>query len=379
MQSGRAWLVMGLVMGLGLMTGCSSDLPGDAQSGATSADHIDEDALKRAVITRIANEHHFDAGDVTDFSATVTDLGPQPGNTKAAYRVTGTFRVDASTPSNVYEAATQRVNSNICMVAPDRCQGAHFRHSVRFDVTARVLSTLDGSLKLMVEGPVVVDDRQPTSQPANTAVAPAHTPASARPAPSGPFVGAAILSRPPPRYPPQAVRQRHTGTVVLDIAVDGAGQLDGVAIAISSGFRELDTAAQSGVRNWTFRSATRGGEGVASTMRVPVTFSLGMTGNDAPAPAAPTPSAMPEPAAGPSFDCSKASTPTERTICASPELSALDGRMGQAYRARLSGAAADSVSVRDAQRAFIREREMRCQDDARCIRGMLSSRLGELQ
>lgn len=53
--------------------------------------------------------------------------------------------------------------------------------------------------------------------------------------------------------------------------------------------------------------------------------------------------------------------------------------MGQAYRAPLSGAAADSVPIRNAQRAFIREREMRCQNDARCIRGMLSFRLLESQ
>jgi TonB family protein len=388
---------MGVLLGVAQLTACSGEQgQGEAERSAPKPDSgIDREALKRAVITRIASEHNFNPADVTEFSAELTDMGSQGGNTTAAFHVKGAFSVDASTPSNVYEAATQHVNANICMVAPDHCQGAHFHHAVRFDVTARVLTALDGSTKLSVDGPVVVDQRQPAgAQPAPGAGAspapdspPPTVSAASTPRPTGPAKPASIITRMPPRYPPQAVRQGHEGTVTLQLAVSASGQLSDVDVDTTSGYRELDKAAVDSVLSWRFLPATRGGIGEASRFRVPVTFSLNripaVHGVDAPPP---IPGADHVDSGGgnsggnrPSFDCGRASTPTEQAVCASPELSAMDARMAAAYRERLQAAPGQSDDVKQAQRAFIREREARCAGDARCIKGMMSSRLGELR
>jgi uncharacterized protein len=46
---------------------------------------------------------------------------------------------------------------------------------------------------------------------------------------------------------------------------------------------------------------------------------------------------VPEAAIGPSFDCSKAATRREKTVCAAPDLSRLDRTLASAYRAALAG------------------------------------------
>ena len=69
--------------------------------------------------------------------------------------------------------------------------------------------------------------------------------------------------------------------------------------------------------------------------------------------------AAPPALAAPSFDCSKASKPVEKAICADPALAALDTDIAAAY-----GRAADRVAIdagaatrlRDAQRGFVAER-----------------------
>lgn len=61
------------------------------------------------------------------------------------------------------------------------------------------------------------------------------------------------------------------------------------------------------------------------------------------------------------IDCSKASTPVERAICADPAAKAADDAMGAAYAAliaRLSPEAA--AALKSSQRAFLKQREDRC-------------------
>ena len=62
-----------------------------------------------------------------------------------------------------------------------------------------------------------------------------------------------------------------------------------------------------------------------------------------------------------SFNCTKAQTPQEKAICASPELSAADDRMAAAYRAVLAAAPAEmKAEVLSDQRGWIRGQALAC-------------------
>ncbi len=58
------------------------------------------------------------------------------------------------------------------------------------------------------------------------------------------------------------------------------------------------------------------------------------------------PGVAPARAQGPSFDCAKAGTDTERAICADPALSALERKMSEAYAAASRRLAGDPRALR---------------------------------
>lgn len=94
--------------------------------------------------------------------------------------------------------------------------------------------------------------------------------------------------------------------------------------------------------------------------------------------------ALPPAAAAAGFPCSKATTPTEKAICADPALSALDERLAATYRAaleHLSGASpeegAAGAAVKADQRAWLRERDS-CGADAACLRRVYDGRMAIL-
>lgn len=70
------------------------------------------------------------------------------------------------------------------------------------------------------------------------------------------------------------------------------------------------------------------------------------------------------PNSAPSFDCSKATRPDAKTICTSPELSALDRQWAAYYREKK--AVAPDAAVTAWRRAFLQQRRA-CLDDAQCI------------
>jgi TonB family protein len=79
----------------------------------------------------------------------------------------------------------------------------------------------------------------------------------------------------PPRYPPDALRRRIEGTVLLKVEVRPAGDTGAVDVARSSGHRSLDEAAVEAVRKWRFRPATDAAGAVVQTSSVvtlPVEF-----------------------------------------------------------------------------------------------------------
>lgn len=81
-------------------------------------------------------------------------------------------------------------------------------------------------------------------------------------------------SRIQPRYPPQAIRMRHEGTVVLMILVGTDGSPKDIKVDKSSGFHELDRAAMDAARRWRFNPTVRNGQKVEGYARVPVNFNL---------------------------------------------------------------------------------------------------------
>lgn len=100
----------------------------------------------------------------------------------------------------------------------------------------------------------------------------------------------------------------------------------------------------------------------------------------APAPvvANPPPPRQPEPAvavapvrpatgqAGPSFDCERARSPSERTICADRELAQLDRNLGRLH-ARARDAAPDAAAFRRHNDQEWRRRESTCRGDRECL------------
>lgn len=84
------------------------------------------------------------------------------------------------------------------------------------------------------------------------------------------------------------------------------------------------------------------------------------------------------PALAASFDCKAARSPMEVAICSDDELSALDERMSQAYRALLASPEQSSAEVKASQRAWLKEGRRRCEpreDIVSCLKSAYEERL----
>ncbi len=79
-------------------------------------------------------------------------------------------------------------------------------------------------------------------------------------------------------------------------------------------------------------------------------------------------------AGGPSFDCAKASTPTEYAICDNPKLAELDLALAEAYRA---ARARNVPGLKARQKAWLAERD-RCRSNVACLEQQMRARLAEL-
>jgi uncharacterized protein len=83
---------------------------------------------------------------------------------------------------------------------------------------------------------------------------------------------------------------------------------------------------------------------------------------------------------GPSFDCRKAVSVPERTICADAALSHLDLQLGQIWRKMLEDFDLDggqATQIRSGQRVWIVSRN-ECRDDAKCLGKLYRDRLSVL-
>lgn len=92
--------------------------------------------------------------------------------------------------------------------------------------------------------------------------------------------------------------------------------------------------------------------------------------------------AAPAPAQNASFDCKKASTPIEKTICGSDYTAELDRALDELYRAALAKAAAANRGVIEvAQKEWLATRNTRCgraKPDQNCVEGLYKARIVEL-
>jgi uncharacterized protein len=81
-------------------------------------------------------------------------------------------------------------------------------------------------------------------------------------------------------------------------------------------------------------------------------------------------------ALGASFDCQKAASPVEKTICSDSQLSELDSFMGQTYRKALEDSA-NPDALKAEQRSWLSNKRNRCQS-ADCLRQCYTDRLNEI-
>lgn len=84
----------------------------------------------------------------------------------------------------------------------------------------------------------------------------------------------AYRKNPRPEYPNMAKRRGYQGTVLLEVLVNKAGNVDDLRILQSSGYRILDRSALNSVKNWLFEPGSIGDQKVDMWVRVPVRFEL---------------------------------------------------------------------------------------------------------
>lgn len=77
-----------------------------------------------------------------------------------------------------------------------------------------------------------------------------------------------------PDYPRGARQRGEQGNVTLEMRIGASGAVEGVKVAASCGYPDLDEAAVRAVRGAKFAPATSGGRAVASTARITLTFRL---------------------------------------------------------------------------------------------------------
>ncbi len=82
-----------------------------------------------------------------------------------------------------------------------------------------------------------------------------------------------LISSPPPAYPREALRRGESGETLLRVHVGADGVPYAIDLVRSSGSRSLDRAATDAARKWRFNPARRGGQAIAGTVQVPISFS----------------------------------------------------------------------------------------------------------
>jgi protein TonB len=77
-----------------------------------------------------------------------------------------------------------------------------------------------------------------------------------------------------PTYPIGSRRRGEEGTVILDVSVSAAGDVSSVTLVASSGFPDLDRAAQRAASQARFKPGTRDGQPAPASARLTLIFRL---------------------------------------------------------------------------------------------------------
>ncbi|WP_287127661.1 energy transducer TonB [Candidatus Cyanaurora vandensis] len=109
--------------------------------------------------------------------------------------------------------------------------------------------------------------------PEGTGTAPEPPPPPPPPEPE-PLVKAKLLSSPVAAYPDAAREAGQEGRVIVVAYLDKDGNVTRTRVQTSSGFPNLDAAAQAAVMNMKFEPARRGSVTESSKVAVPINFSL---------------------------------------------------------------------------------------------------------
>lgn len=83
-----------------------------------------------------------------------------------------------------------------------------------------------------------------------------------------------IFFNPKPIYPLASKRMREQGAVHLKLCIDGRGHVEGVWLAKSSGYQNLDRSAMEGVREWKFSALESKDQALSHCYHLPVHFRL---------------------------------------------------------------------------------------------------------
>ncbi|WP_347903176.1 energy transducer TonB [Pseudomonas purpurea] len=125
-----------------------------------------------------------------------------------------------------------------------------------------------------IPAPKAVEQPPATPQPAAPVAAPAPV-APPAPAPVTPAsANAAYLKNPAPEYPSLAQRRGWEGTVLLRVQVLASGKPGEIQIQKSSGRQQLDDAALTAVKRWSFVPAKQGDVAQDGWVSVPIDFKI---------------------------------------------------------------------------------------------------------
>lgn len=88
------------------------------------------------------------------------------------------------------------------------------------------------------------------------------------------YLNAEYDKNPKPDYPSIARSRGWQGKVILRVQISAAGKVESVAVEQSSGHELLDESALTAVRDWLFVPAIQANQPIASSVLVPIIFSL---------------------------------------------------------------------------------------------------------
>ncbi len=95
------------------------------------------------------------------------------------------------------------------------------------------------------------------------------------------LTGAFSVKQDPPAYPRDQAMRGAQAHVLVTVRTDATGQVASAAIDEYAGShsgtisrKDFETAALNAVKSWTYRTEQVGGNGIAATMRVPISFCM---------------------------------------------------------------------------------------------------------